>query len=290
MRAVNTDCLRRFLFENTRLRGEIVTLDETFRIATSRFVYPPAVHALVGESLAATALLAATIKFDGSLALRVHGDGPVQLLVAQITGDRSLRGLARWNGEVSEGPLLSITGPGRLSMTIDTGPDQERYQGIVELEGSTLAASIEAYFARSEQLATRLWLAADPRRATGLLLQQLPGAEADLETWRRVVMLAQTITREELVGLDGEDVLRRLFHEEDVRIFEGEPLRFGCSCSLETIHSLVRAFGRSEAEAIVREEGGIHASCEFCNQRFHLDALDVAALFDANASAPDTRQ
>jgi molecular chaperone Hsp33 len=192
---------------------------------------------------------------------------------------------------VPAGPLPKLTGAGKLAMTIDTGPGKERYQGIVELEGDSLASSIDAYFARSEQLATRLWLASGPGRSAGLLLQQLPGAEpADLETWRRVVLLAETLTPEELVGLDGEDVLRRLFHEEDVRLFEGEALRFGCTCSLEAIQSLVRAFGRDEAEAIVRDEGGIHANCEFCAQTFDLDAVDVAALFSANADAPSTRQ
>jgi molecular chaperone Hsp33 len=288
---VNTDSLRRLLFENTRIRGLLVSVDETFRSATRRHEYPGPVRELVGESLAATALLAATIKFDGSLALRVQSAGPVHLLVAQITGNRALRGLARWRGDVAPGPLSSLTGAGHLAMTIDTGPGEDRYQGVVELEGATLAAAVDTYFARSEQLPTRLWLAADGSRAAGMLLQKLPGGEAtDDESWRRVVLLAETITRAELVALDGEDVLRRLFHEEDVRVFEPAPLRFECTCSRETIESLIRAFGREEADAIVREEGGVHASCEFCNRRFDLDAVDVAALFSANVEGTSTPQ
>lgn len=288
---MKTDRLRRFLFENTRIRGELVSLDRTFRTAVERFDYPPAVRGLVGEAMAATALLAATIKFDGSLALRVQSDGPVHLLAAQITSERALRGLAQWKGDVTAGPLLAMTGPGQLAMTIDTGPSQVRYQGIVELEGPTLAAAIEAYFARSEQLSTRLWLASGAERSAGLLLQQLPGGErADVETWERVVLLAETLTAEELTRLDGEEVLRRLFHEEDVRLFAGEPLRFGCTCSRGTIEALIRAFGREEVDSIVREEGCVRVNCEFCNQRFELDTVDVAALFSANADAPVTRQ
>ena len=288
---MNTDSLRRFLFENTRIRGLLVSVDDTFRAAIERHDYPEPVRDLVGESLAATALLAATIKFDGSLALRVQSDGPVHLLVSQITGSRALRGLARWRGDVAPGPLASLTGTGHLAMTIDTGPNQERYQGVVELEGTTFAAAVDTYFARSEQLPTRLWLAADARRAAGLLLQQLPGSDAaDLESWERVVMLAETITRPELVSLDGEDLLRRLFHEEDVRLFGPQPLRFECTCSRETIESLLRAFGREEAESIVREEGGVHAVCEFCNRRFDLDAVDVAAVFSANVGGTSTPQ
>ena len=285
------DSLRRFLFEGTRLRGLLVSVDRTFRSAIERHEYPEPVRDLVGESLAATALLAATIKFDGSLALRIQSAGPVHLLVSQMSGDRSLRALARWRGDVSAGPLPSLTGAGHLAMTIDTGPGRDRYQGVVELEGATLAAAVDAYFARSEQLPTRLWLSAGEGRAAGLLLQALPGSEAaDAESWNRVVLLAETITRAEMLALDGESILRRLFHEEDVRLFEPEPVRFRCSCSRETIESLLRAFGREEAEAIVREEGGVHASCEFCNRRFDLDAVDVAAVFSANAGGTLTSQ
>ena len=288
---MNTDCLRRFLFENSRIRGFLVSIDETFRTAIERHAYPEPVRNLVGEALSATALLAATIKFDGSLALRVQSDGPVHLLVNQISGDRSLRGLARWRGDVAPGPLPSLTGAGHLSMTIDTGPGQDRYQGVVELEGSTLAAAVDTYFARSEQLPTRLWLASGPSRAAGILLQALPGGDAaDLESWRRVVMLTETITPGELLELDGEDVLRRLFQAEAVRLFAPAPLRFECSCSRQTIEALLRAFGREEAEAIVREEGGVHATCEFCNRRFDLDAVDVAAVFDANVGGTSMPQ
>jgi len=288
---VKTDWLRRFLFEHTRIRGELVSLDETFRKAIERHSYPDPVRDLVGESLAATALLADTIKFDGSLSLRVQSDGPVHLLVSQITGDRSLRGFARWRDEVTSAALPSLTGAGQLAMTIDTGPGRDRYQGIVELEGSTLAESIDAYFVRSEQLATRLWLASGTDRAAGILLQALPGGDAtDRETWRRAVLLAETLTRNELVTLDGEEILRRLFHDEEVRLFAGQALRFGCSCSRATIEALIRAYGPEEADAIVREEGGVHAVCEFCNRRFDLDAVDVAALFAANAGGTSTEQ
>lgn len=291
MPAVKSDRLRRFLFDDTRIRGELVSLDETFRAAVLRHDYPAPVKTLVGEVMAAAALLGATIKFEGSLILQIQSDGPVHLMVAQVNCDRSLRGLARWKGEVTTGPLAAMTGAGKLAITIDPGPGKERYQGIVELEGETLAASIEEYFTRSEQLSTRLWLATGEGRSAGLLLQQLPGAEdEDAETWERIVVLAETLTSDELASLDGDEILRRLFHQEEIRLFDGEPLEFRCTCSHETIVSLVRAFGREEAESIVREEGGVHVDCEFCNQRFELDAIDVTALFDATNEAPTTSQ
>jgi len=291
MVVVTTDCLRRFLFEHTRIRGLLVSLDETFQATIARHRYPAPVRDLVGESLAATALLAATIKFDGSLSLRVQSDGPVHLLVTQITGDRTLRGFARWREGTASGTPQPLLGTGQLAMTIDTGPGRDRYQGIVELEGSKLAESIDAYFARSEQLATRLWLASGADRAAGVLLQALPGGDAsDAETWRRVVLLAETLMTDELVALPGEEILRRLFHDEEVRLFEGEPIRFGCSCSRATIEALLRAYGQEEAEAIVRDEGGVHATCEFCNRRYDLDAVDVAALFSANVGRTPTEQ
>src|SRR5207244_4042653 len=177
------------------------------------------------------------------------------------------------------------------AITIDTGPNQDRYQGVVQLEGSTFAAAVDAYFACSEQLPTRLWLAAGAGRAAGILLQALPGGEPDdLESWRRIVLLTETVTPAEILTLDGEDILHRLFHAEDVRLFGAESLRFECSCSRATIESLLRAFGQEEAEAIVREEGGVHANCEFCNRRFDLDAVDVAAVFSANVGGTSTPQ
>lgn len=285
------DRIHRFLFESTRVRGELVSLDETFRSATNKHAYPAALRSLLGEALAGAALLGSTIKVEGSISLQVQGDGPVRLLVAQCTSERTLRGLVRWQGHVAPGPLPTLTGPGRLAITIDPGGDRERYQGIVELIGDSLAASIETYFAQSEQLETRLWLACDETRSAGMLLQKLPGEDDDPDLWNRVVHLGSTITSAELLALPVREILRRLFHEEDVRLFAPEPVAFRCGCARTTIESVLRALGREEADSILREQGRIEVTCEYCFDRQEFDDIDVAALFaDPPVSpAPTTR-
>ena len=246
---------------------------------------------MLGEALAAVALLAATIKFDGSLILQVQGDGPLSLVVAQASGQRTLRGLAQWRAEVPAGGLAEKFGSGRIVITIDPGEGKERYQGVVGLTGERLADALATYFELSEQLPTRLWLAADARAAAGILLQSLPGEERDPDAWNRAVMLADTLQSEELVSLEAEQVLHRLYHEEDVRLFEREPVSFRCSCSRERVENMLRTLGVDEARDIVREQGAIDVHCEFCNAHYHFDAVDVEHLFAATdqPTVPSTK-
>ena len=274
----DSDSLHRFVFDALGVRGEIAYLDAAWRAVQDIHDYPPPVARHLGQSLVATALLSATIKLDGSLILQVQGDGPLHTMVAQATSRRTLRGLARWRGTVPPGDLSAAFGSGRLVMTADA-PGKERYQGIVGLTGPDLAAALEDYFARSEQLPTRLWLGSGERRAAGMLLQRMPAAEGSAEDWERILALADTLTEEELLELPAQTLLYRLFNEEVVRLFESEPLAFRCGCSREAIGNTLRALGRAEAESILAEEGGIVADCEFCNRRYHFDAVDVAALF-----------
>jgi len=212
-----------------------------------------------------------------------QGDGAIHLLVMQVTSSRELRGLARWHGDVPvevEGGGLSLMGDGRLVMTIETARG-ERYQGIVPLEGANLAQALEGYFERSEQLSTRLWLEASETRAAGLLVQKMPGqsgTEVD-EDWRRIVALSETVTRGELLDLPAETLLHRLFHEEDRRVFEPEPVRFACSCSRGRVAEMLRSLGRDEVEQILAEQGQVEVDCEFCNARYTFDAVDAAAVF-----------
>lgn len=280
-----SDTLQRFLFENAGVRGELVHLDASWRAILERHDYPGPVRELLGEAMAASALLAATLKFKGSIILQVQGSGPVSLLVVECTAARGLRGLAHWNGEVPGADLKARFGDGRLVITVDPGEGMERYQGIVPLEGSHLGEAIENYLERSEQLRTRLWLAADGERAAGLLLQKLPGPEQDADAWQRVVMLASTVTPAELLTLDPRRLMHRLFHEEDLRVFDPESLFFRCSCSRERVANMLRALGEGEVESILAEQGNITVHCEFCNQRYLFDPVDAAQLF-ATASVP----
>lgn len=272
------DTLRRFTLEGVGVRGELVYLDASWRAVLDIHPYPEPVRQQLGEALAAVVLLAATIKFDGSLILQANGTGALKTLVAQATHHGTVRGLARWDGDVPEGALSGVFGDGQLALTVDPTRG-ERYQGIVPLQGADLAEAIEHYFSASEQLPTRLWLASTERRAAGLLLQRMPTEWGQDEDWERVTMLAETISDEELLGLAADRLLFRLFNEETIRLFEPEPIAFRCSCSLERVQDTLKALGRDEIESILQEQGDVQIDCEFCNRHYRFDAVDIGELF-----------
>ncbi|MCP5152131.1 MAG: Hsp33 family molecular chaperone HslO [Ectothiorhodospiraceae bacterium] len=297
--AVHPDTLQRFLLEASGVRGELVHLDQTWQTLLERQDYPAPVRRVLGEAAAAVALLASTIKFDGSLILQASGGGPLTLLVVEASGSRTLRGLARWRGTVPEdGDLTTLFGRSRLAITVDPGEGRERYQGLVELEGAGIADALQTYFDRSEQLPTRLWLAADGRQAAGMMLQRVPGRAGreglehhDPDAWDRHVTLADTVTSAELLGLGHNDLLRRLYHQEAVRVFEPERWGFGCRCSRERVKRMLLGLGQPEVEDILAEQGHVQVDCEFCAARYRFDQVDVAELFCAtdSVSAGDTR-
>jgi molecular chaperone Hsp33 len=275
------DSLHRFVFERTAVRGHLVRLDSSWRAVLETHPYPEPVRGPLGESLAAAALLAATVKMDGTLILQAQGTGPIRTLVAQATSARTIRGVARWGGSVPvDGDLGARFGEGRLVLTIEGRG--EPYQGIVPLAGARMSEAIERYFSDSEQLPTRLWLTADAERAAGLLLQRLPeetGGEGSDESWRRFCILADTLRPRDLLGLDTQDLLYRLFHEESVRLFEPEPIAFRCGCSRGRVEDMLRALGEAETAAILAERGAVEVTCELCNRSYRLDAVDACQLF-----------
>lgn len=273
------DTLRRFIFERLPVQGRMVHLDASWRAVLERQDYPAPVRALLGQAMAAMALLSATLKYEGTLTLQIQGTGPVHLLVMQCTSRFNLRGLARWHGALPEGGLRGLLGDGRLVLTIEPSGQGERYQGIVPLEGGSLAECLEGYFQRSEQLPTRLWLAAGVESAAGLLLQVMPHREPDPEAWQHVTVLAGSVSAAELHALSAEQLLHRLYHEEDLRLFEAAPVSFRCQCSRERIEAALRGLGLEELRAIVAEQGGVHVNCEFCGRGFDFDGVDVEALF-----------
>jgi len=275
----NSDTLQRFIFENSNVRGVFVHLGNSYKTARQRYDYPAAIGQQLGQGLAASALLSATIKYEGSLIMQTQSNGAINLLVAQCSHDRHLRGLVRWQEENAN------FGKGHMTITIDKTAE-ERYQGITELAHNSLAQTIENYFLQSEQIQTHIWLAANEGQAVGMLLQHLPGKEVDPDLWDRIAQLGQTITEEELLTLPTEEILRRLFHEEDVRLFEGEPVSFRCSCSREKVATMLRSLGRDEARSIIAEEGKIEVGCEFCNQQYAFDAVDTEQLFASATPAP----
>lgn len=277
----DSDILARFLFERAGIRGNLVHLDASWRAIQQIHPYPAPVAVRLGEALAAVSLLAATIKFKGSLILQVQGSGPIRTLVAQATHAHTIRGLARWEGEVpADSTLLAQFGGGELVLTVDQGRGQP-YQGVVPLMGVSFSESLEHYFEHSEQIPTRLWLAADTERAAGLLLQRLPDGGSSDEDWQRLGLLSATVTSEELIALPVKALLHRLFHEEEVRLFDPEPIAFRCNCSRSRIADMIRLLDETEVKSVLAEQGAIEVTCEFCNRRYRFDAVDVHQILAA---------
>ncbi len=278
------DSLLRFMFEHAPIRGERVHLDETWRNVLALHDYPPQMRLLMGELCAAAVLLAATLKLDGSLILQIQGQGAIQLLVVECTGDLKVRATAKWDGEIT-GSLQELVGNGRFVITLAPKNGKQTYQGIVELEGNTIAKILENYLTRSEQLETRLWLSANDHVAAGMLLQKLPEQEEnDADAWTRIIQLASTLQSDELIHLPTVELLYRLYHEEDVRLFEEQTVEFSCTCSRNNVAQMLRMLGTEEVASILAERETIEVHCEFCNQRYEFDAVDAAVLF-AEAAA-----
>lgn len=287
-----SDFSQRFLFDECDVRGELVALDASYQHVLAKHPYPPAVAQLLGEVLAAAALLVGTLKFDGLLILQARSTGAVPLLMVECSSNRELRGIARYHAEQisPDAGLHELMPEGMLAITVDPTGGQ-RYQGVVALDGVDLAACLSAYFEASEQLSTRFRLQADGRRARGFMLQQLPvdrlpDSDERANNWEHLLTLASTLSTEELLALDNETLLHRLYHEEPVRLFEPSPFSFRCSCSRERSANALVSLGQADAEQLLSEHAGsIVIDCQFCNQCYSFDAADVAQLFAGGGSA-----
>lgn len=286
-----TDSLHRFLFEHLPIRGEIVRLDSVWQSVIERHDYPPVLKNLMGELCAAAVLLAATLKLQGSMVLQIHGKGAVKLLVVECTGDLELRATAKWEGDLAQGTLQDLVGDGRFVITLDPKDGSQAYQGIVALEGDTIAEILENYMTRSEQLETRLWLASDAKKAAGVLLQKLPekGAVLDEDAWGRATQLADTLKAEELLTVPAHELLHRLYHEEDIRLFDAQVIVFRCACSRNNVARMLQMLGREEVDAILAEQTQIEVHCEFCNQRYVFDRVDADAALSEIVPLPSNQ-
>lgn len=277
----SSDSLRRFLFEHASLRGEIVRLDATWQSVIERHDYPEVLRDLMGELCVAAVLLAATLKLQGSMVLQIHGKGALKLLVVECSGDLELRATAKWEGDLSYGKLQELVGDGRFVITLDPKDGNQAYQGIVALEGDSIAEILQNYMTRSEQLETRLWLAADGKSAGGMLLQKMPQPDEvpDEEPWQNAVQIANTLKPEELLNVPSAELVHLLYHEEDIRLFDAQDVVFRCTCSRENVAQMLRMVGREEVDAIIDERGEVEVHCEFCNQRYVFDRVDADAAF-----------
>ena len=277
----NSDQIQRFLFEDTDQRGVLVGLESSYQEVLSRHPYPIKVASLLGEMLAAIGLLSSTLKFEGRLSLLARGDGPVSMLMAECNHQRDLRAIARWDDPIADdAELQTLLGHGQLAITIE--PDRgNRYQGIVPLEKPQLAQCLEEYFMQSEQLATQITLAADTEKAAGMLLQALPSDKDSQileENWDRITHLGSTLSSQELLTLDNSELLHRLYHQEDVRVFDAEELRFDCDCSRERSLTALKTLQKEELEEMLEKEGSITMDCQFCNNRYRFDRTSIAEI------------
>lgn len=294
----DTDFTQRFIFDDSDTRGELVALERSYAEVLAKHPYPEPVAQLLGELMAAASLLVGTLKFDGLLILQARSEGPIPMLMIECSSEREIRGLARYHADqiAADATLSDLMPNGVLALTVDPTVGQ-RYQGIVDLDGETLSDCFTNYFVMSQQVGTRFKLFADGRRARGLLLQQLPAdrlkdEEDRAASWQHITALASTLTADELLSLDNETVLHRLYHEEQVRLFDVQRLHFHCSCSRERSGTALVSLGLEDAQALVEEQGGkVEIDCQFCNERYVFDAADIAQLFaGAGVDTPsDTR-
>ena len=301
----NADSLQHFLFENflfedstiekqlnqpMPIRGNIVHLNNTFKQILQHQTLPKVLKLALGELMAASALLSATLKMDGVMVLQLQSKGALKLLVVECSHDLNMRATAKWDekltNEMETLSFVELVKHGQFVITLDPSVG-EAYQGIVPIEGSTIAEMLQNYMLRSQQIDTSLWLHCDGESACGMLLQKLPNlpklGEADADAWNRVNILADTVTNDELKNLAPEALLTRLFSEENVRLFEAKPTQFRCGCSKAKVANMLRLLGVQEVESILAELGKIDVNCDFCNKKYAFDALNVSHAFSENA-------
>jgi len=292
---MSDDLFKKYLAQDHSVRIQAVCLADTWRTGLAHQHYPSCVQQLLGELVAASVLLASNIKFDGSLVLQLQGDGPVALIVVECTADLTIRATAslREDQEVpadgSLQSLLNANDQGRFIVVLDPSnrvPGMSPYQGVVPLEGNSVADVLQAYMRNSEQLDTRLWLASDNSRCAGLLLQRLPdhggtsGSQAEAaETWARLTQLAATVKQSELLELDTDTLMHRLFWQETLVAFDPQAVRWHCPCTRERVADMLRSLGQDEIDDILKERGRVHITCNFCGKPYDFDAVDCAGLF-----------
>jgi molecular chaperone Hsp33 len=285
MRAMKSlDTRQRFLFDETHIRGEVTTLSKSYQAIKQRQNYPPAVSAILGEFLAAASLLSATLKFKGIVSIQAIGRGAITSLVAECSNNTQLRGIVRGDYQsVSDSDnFKTLLGSATLAITIEP-EGRERYQGLVPIDKDNLSECLEYYFTQSEQLSTKIKLAADQHRAAGILIQEMPHSRDDEQTqenWQHLSLLLESLKPEEQLELEHEQQLYRLFHEQQVRLFDPEDLQFFCSCSKPRTAKTLISLGYDEINDLYQEQGPIQVICEFCGQRYVFDKDDINQLFE----------
>ena len=278
---MSADSITPFAFESMAVRGALVHLSRAWRRMQRDHDYDALVRETLGQSAAATALIAQSLKFDGAITLQLQGNGMLQMLVMQCTDDLDLRGMAVVSEDRTASSFVELVGEARCAITVDAG--DRPYQGIVAIDGDSLSSSLEHYFDRSVQVPSHVALVADEHVAGGILLQQMPGQRVDEDDWNRLRSLARTLSLGDFDGEAGLNLLRKLFSEDDVRVHEPRPVAFRCRCSKQKVENVLKMLGEKESRAVLDEQGEIEVSCEYCGRRRRFDTVDVGRLFADNA-------
>lgn len=275
------DTIQRFMFDKENIRGEIVHLEQTYQTIVNQRPYPPMVRFLLGEALVSAMLLVNSIKFEGRLHLQFQGEGALQLLLVQVDSALHVRAMAKCEKDLDNEDYAKAFLNGQMSITLNPDNKTQSYQSIVPLLSTSMSENLANYFAQSEQIATKVWLACSDGHAAGMLLQLMPG-ESTTERehfWEYALAMGETVREDELLRLDNETLLHRLYHETDVRVFEKRSCQFQCRCSTERMKQVLTTLGEEDIRALLAENTEVKVSCEFCNQEYVFDAVDVAALF-----------
>jgi molecular chaperone Hsp33 len=277
----NEDTIQRFIFDHAHIRGEIAHVEYSYQTIIKQRNYPPMVQHLLGEAIISCLLLTSSIKFEGSLSLQFQGDKRLSLLLVQCDHELNLRAFAQCAEPLETKEYAQAFLEGQMVLTINQNNQTQSYQSMVPIQSTSMSENLMSYFAQSEQIATRVWLAVNENRAAGMLLQLMPGQDTQQreEFWEYAIQLGQTVSEEELLQLDNETLLYRLYNEADVRIFEPRRTQFKCRCTPEKMKQAITILGKEEAQSLLEEQGTIKINCEFCNQNYSFDPIDVAMIF-----------
>lgn len=278
---MSMDTIQRFIFENENIRGEIVHLERTYQTIINQRPYPPMVRYLLGEALVSALLLASSIKFEGSLSLQFQGSAALSMILVQIDHTLNARAMAKYEDDLADNQYAEAFLSGKMAITIQSDQQANAYQSIVPIMSTAMSENLANYFAQSEQIATRVWLASNEHQAAGMLLQLMPGESTQEREhfWEYALAMGETVTEAELLALDNESLLHRLYHEEGVRVFEPRNTRFQCRCNPDRMQQVLMTLGKEAIESLLQEQECIEVGCEFCNQHYQFDAIDIAMLF-----------
>lgn len=278
----HNDCRTRFIFDDMPVRGLHVRLENVWQHIAQPKQYPTAIRRSLGELLAAGALLSSNLKIEGTLTIQVQGKGRLKILVVEATSEHTVRATARWDEQahIEENESLpDLLGESSVFVLTLQPKDAEPWQGVVPLEGNSIAQMLMNYMKRSEQLDTHITLASSDETCGGLLIQRLPEENLDPVSWEHINTLTQTLTQEELTSLDASHILYRLFHETPPRVFEAEHIEFACTCSRGKVSDMLLMLGGQEVGSVVAEQGSISIDCDFCHEKYVFDETDIHALF-----------